>query len=158
MFAYYLAQDDPKRCTSKKLAKFGVLRIVRKINQIPKKAIVLNPLAERTLSKEDLAFASTYGIVVIDSSWKRGYEIFRRIKRGEQRKLPTLIAANPVNYGRLFELSSAEALATALLCLGFYEEAVMTLNKFKWSVEFIKLNFEFFSNYADVNLLIAKLQ
>lgn len=158
IFAYHLAQDDPKKCTSKKLAKFGVLRVIRKVRQVPKKAIVLNPLARRILSKEDLALVLAYGIVVIDSSWKKGYEIFRKIRRGEQRRLPMLIAANPVNYGKPFELSSAEALAAALLYLNLYEEAIVILNKFKWGAEFIKLNAEFFSSCVDVNLLLAKLQ
>ncbi|MGC9084687.1 MAG: DUF367 family protein [Thermoproteota archaeon] len=158
IFAYYLAQDDPKKCTSKKLAKYGILRIIKRARQIPKKAIVLNPLAKEVLSKEDTTLVSAHGLVVIDSSWKKGYEIFGKIRRGEQRRLPTLIAANPVNYGKPFELSSAEALATALLCLGFHEEAVTILNKFKWGVEFVKLNAEFFSSYTDVNLLLTKLQ
>ncbi|MBO3801547.1 MAG: DUF367 family protein [Thermoproteota archaeon] len=159
IFSYYLAQDDPKKCTSKRLAKHGLLRIIKKISEIPKKAIVLNPLAENMLSKEDSALVLVHGIVVIDSSWKKGYEIFRKIKRGEQRRLPTLIAANPVNYGKQFELSSAEALAAAFLYLGFYEEAIMILSKFKWGAEFIKLNTEFFlNNCIDEDLLLTKLQ
>ncbi|NHV05828.1 MAG: DUF367 family protein [Thaumarchaeota archaeon] len=158
IFSYYLAQDDPKKCTSRKLAKYGMLRIIKKVHQIPKKAIVLNPLAEKILSEEDTKLVLAHGIVVIDSSWKKGYEIFRKIKRGEQRRLPTLIAANPVNYGKPFELSSAEALAATLLYLEFSEEAVRILNKFKWGGEFVKLNAEFFSSYTDVNLLLTKLQ
>lgn len=158
IFAYDLAQDDPKKCTSRKLAKFRMLKILKRVSQIPRKAVVLNPLARSLLSKEDSVLVLVHGIVVIDSSWKKGYEIFRKIRRGEQRRLPTLIAANPVNYGKPFELSSAEALAAALLYLEFYEEAINILSKFKWGVEFIKLNAEFFSRYVDVSLLITKLQ
>lgn len=158
IFAYYLAQDDPKKCTSRRLAKHGILRIIRRARQIPKKAIVLNPLAEKVLSKEDSELILAHGVVVIDSSWKKGYEIFRKIRRGEHRRLPILIAANPVNYGKPFELSSAEALAATLLFLGFYDEATAILNKFKWGIEFIKVNAEFFSRYVDVGLLLTKLQ
>jgi len=145
LFAYYLHQDDPKKCTSKRLAKYGILKLIWKASQIPRNAIVLNPIARVTLSKEDKTLASRFGLVVIDSSWNRGEEVFEKIKRGKQRVLPTLVAANPVNYGVPFKLSSAEALATALWILDFKEEAKIILSKFKWGEEFLKINSDFFS-------------
>jgi pre-rRNA-processing protein TSR3 len=56
------------------------------------------------------------------------------------RRLPPLIAANPVNYGKWEKLSSAEAIAAALFITKFEDVANLILSKFSWGVEFIKIN------------------
>ena len=114
LIAYRLGQDDPKMCTSIRLARRGYLKLISSSRFIPRKAIVLNPEASETLSTSDAELAERYGLVVIDASWKTGRDVFSRMKRGVQRKLPTYVAANPTNYGKLYELSSAEAVAAAL--------------------------------------------
>lgn len=73
--------------------------------------------------------------------------MFQHRIRGEPRGLPYLIAANPVNYGRVGKLSSAEAAASALYILGFVEEAKRILNLFKWGPHFLKLNSEPLQDY-----------
>jgi pre-rRNA-processing protein TSR3 len=140
LIAYRLGQDDPKMCTSIRLARRGYLKLISSSRFIPHKAIVLNPEANETLSNSDAEFAERYGLVVIDASWKTGRDVFSRMKRGVQRKLPTYVAANPTNYGKLYELSSAEAVAAALAILGRFDESVSVLSEFKWGPEFLRLN------------------
>ena len=65
------------------------------------------------------------------------------------RRVPALLAANPVNYGKLEILSSAEALAAALFITGYNDMADRILEKFKWGPNFIVLNREPLSDYAE---------
>src|SRR3989304_4886759 len=101
LVAYDAGQCDPKKCTSKKLARFGLLTLVPRPTSIPPGAVLLTP-----------------------------------------RPLPYLLAANPVNYGKPFLLSSAEAFAAALVILGHGDEAREVLSKFSWGGQFLTLNRE----------------
>ena len=49
------------------------------------------------------------------------------------RKLPFVVAGNPVNFGKPYQLSCAEALATALCAVGFVPQAKYIMSKFGWS-------------------------
>lgn len=118
-----------------------MIRVVSKISQVPRRSIILNPESTVTLSPGDRDVAMRHGITVIDASWKsRDNSVFHLLKAPFQKRLPRLIAANPVNYGAPNILSSAEALAAALLILGFPEQALRILSKFKWGSSFIELN------------------
>ena len=83
---------------------------------------------------------------MLDLSWKRGR--FPRVPQAVPRALPYLLAANPVNYGKPFLLSSAEALAAALVILGEAGEARDLLAKFAWGEQFLALNREPLAAYA----------
>jgi pre-rRNA-processing protein TSR3 len=123
------------------LRRYGLVKVFSKISMVPKHSIVLNPESETTLSREDRNIALKYGITVIDTSWKSpDNSIFHTLRTPFQRRLPRLLAANPVNYGVPNTLSSAEALAAALLILGFSEQALNILSKFKWGTSFLDLN------------------
>ena len=60
--------------------------------------------------------------------------------RGQNRRLPLLLAANPINYGKISKLSSAEALYSALFITDFISQASQILSIFKWGKSFISLN------------------
>ena len=51
-----------------------------------------------------------------------------------------MLAVNPVNYGKPYKLSCAEAIAATLLLTGYAEEAVEVMNKFKWGLPFFNVN------------------
>lgn len=140
LLAYRLGEDDPKKCTALVLKRHGLLNILGKASQIPKGAIVLNPEAEKQISESDAWLARANGLVVLDISWKGSTVIFHKIKRGIHRRLPPLVAANPVNYGSLEKLSSAEAIAAALIIFGEIDLAEKVLSKFKWGNQFLFLN------------------
>jgi pre-rRNA-processing protein TSR3 len=123
------------------LKKHGMIKVFSKMSMVPKRSIVLNPEFPMMLSPEDRNIAMRYGITVIDTSWKSpDNSVFHTLKAPFQRSLPRLLAANPINYGVPNLLSSAEALAAALFILGFPEQAMEILSKFKWGMSFIKLN------------------
>ncbi|MEM2929922.1 MAG: DUF367 family protein [Thermoproteota archaeon] len=144
MYALHFHEDDPRKCTTLVLKKHGMIRVVSKISQVPRRSIVLNPESTATLSPGDKDVAVRHGITVIDTSWKSpDNSVFHLLKSPFQRRLPRLIAANPVNYGAPNILSSAEALAAALFILGFPEQALGVLSKFKWGDSFIELNKDF---------------
>lgn len=106
------------------------------------------PTTRKVLSKDDLEQARNCGIAVLDLSWKATGDNFpRSIKKSRQRALPFLVAANPVNYGKPFILSSAEAYAAALVILGYREQAEEILSKFKWGPTFFKVNKEPLEDY-----------
>jgi pre-rRNA-processing protein TSR3 len=120
-----------------------MIKVFSKISQVPKRSIILNPEAPATLSRVDRDIAVKHGVTVIDTSWKStDNSVFHLLKAPFQRRLPRLLAANPVNYGAPNILSSAEALAAALFILGFPEQALNILSKFKWGSSFIDLNRE----------------
>lgn len=132
--------NDPKRDTGMKLARQGLVRSMRPGD--PFKGIVLSAEGRSVLSPKDAALISSAGIAVVNCSWNRLNEITNvpggNISR--HRKLPFVVAANPINYGKAFKLSSAEALAAGLAIAGFEEEAIKLTEKFSWHTEFWKLN------------------
>jgi len=143
LYALHLHADDPRKCTTLVLRKHGMIKVFSKISQVPRRSIILNPEAPATLSRVDRDIAVKHGVTVIDTSWKStDNSVFHLLKAPFQRRLPRLLAANPVNYGAPNILSSAEALAAALFILGFLEQALNILSKFKWGSSFIDLNRE----------------
>ena len=56
------------------------------------------------------------------------------------RKLPFVIAGNPVNFGKPYQLSCVEAMATALCAIGYTPQAKYILSKFGWEDGFWKQN------------------
>ena len=106
----------------------------------------MTPEADRALSPADAARAERRGLAIVDVSWKRGK--FPSVPQAVARALPYLLAANPVNYGKPFVLSSVEALAAALVIFGHADEARAILSKFTWGAQFLALNREPLDAYA----------
>jgi len=148
LFAIIEGEDDPKKCTARKLVRMKLVKLIDDPKKLPGAAIVLNPLAERALSRADRKRAMVSGIVVVDCSWRR-LETFPRFRKDlRHRALPFLLAANPVGFGHPCTLSSAEALAAALWILGEKEQAKLVMSKFGWGESFIALNHELLDAYS----------
>jgi pre-rRNA-processing protein TSR3 len=88
------------------------------------------------------------GLVAVDCSWEKIANTFSKSPSAGSRRLPKLLAANPVNYSKAEKLSSAEALAGALYVLGFTERAEQILSLFKWGPTFLTLNNELLASYS----------
>jgi len=151
LVVYHANEDDPKKCSAKKLHKFGFVKLETNIRKTPKDAVLLNPFAEKSLSKEDFKISKKHGILAVDCSWKNAEKSFDFLdKRCNSRALPFVVAANPVNYGKPFKLTTIEAFATALYILDDVEKAEEMLNLYKWGPSFLVLNKEPLEDYRKV--------
>jgi pre-rRNA-processing protein TSR3 len=139
VFALEMGQDDPTKCTARKMIHMDLAKAVSRKFHASDKVIVLNPWAHRVLSPPDSGMKS---ILAIDCSWNQAQEVFFRRIGGKHRRLPTLLAANPTNYSRAGVLSSVEAVAATIYILGEVEEAARYLNIYKWGPNFLTLNAE----------------
>ena len=145
---YHAKQCAPKACTAAKLKKFDLAHVFYSPSKIPRNSIVLSPFSEKVISKEDIRYAKN-GLVALDCSWKHAEEVFANMKKPlVQRALPLLVAANPVNYGKVSKLSTVEALASALYILGKPDQAGELLSKFKWGPGYLDLNKDLLKSYS----------
>ena len=140
-----LEQDDPKKCTAAKLVKFG---LVDRTKNISKKTIVLDPFSPNYLFSSDKNLANV--ISAIDCSWNHAQSTFLKKFSHLPRKLPPLLAGNPVNYSKINKLTTVEALSGALFILGFKEKSRELLDKFKWGHTFFELNQYLLDDYSKV--------
>jgi pre-rRNA-processing protein TSR3 len=135
-------QDDPKKCTAAKMVKFGLAQSIKKIGN---RGMVLDPFSTNTLLPKDKF--SINSIVGIDCSWNLADQAFSKKFNGIKRKLPPLLAGNPVNYSKLNKLTTVEALSASLFILGFKEQSLQLLDKFKWGHTFYDLNQNLLNEY-----------
>jgi len=139
----YEGDDDPKKCTARKLARFDMATLHRSPRSVPA-GVVLDPHAERALSPAD----ATDVLVALDCSWETAEaEAFQLA--GDHRALPFLVAGNPVSHGTPFRLNTAEAFAAACYILGDERQAERIMSKFRWGHTFLELNEEPLARYAD---------
>jgi pre-rRNA-processing protein TSR3 len=139
----YEGDDDPEKCTARKLARFDLATLHRSDRATPF-GVVLNPHADVALSPAD---ADADRLVALDCSWETASDAQFSIG-GDHRALPFLVAANPVNYGNAFQLTTVEALAAALVILDERDHAERLLAKFTWGETFLELNAEPLRRYA----------
>ncbi len=144
IFALEMGQDDPSKCTARKMIQMDLAKGVGRKFHASDNIIVLNPYAHRTVSPLD---RDAKGVLVVDCSWNQAQEFFFKRLGGKHRRLPILLAANPVNYARPGMLSSVEALAATLYILGEVEEAARYLNIYKWGPNFLTLNHDPLEDY-----------
>lgn len=121
-----------------------MMKIVGKLGQIPKNTLLLDPRAS-VISPADKSWVTS--ITALDCSWEFLDAINADRWQG-RRALPFLVAANPVNFGKPFTLTSVEALAAALVILGDKKQAEAILAKFNWGLHFLELNAEPLAEYA----------
>lgn len=142
----YHGDDDPEKCTARGLARADLATLHRSRRTVPD-GIVLDPFADRALSPADTALAVADSVVARDCSWATATEGSFDLP-GRHRALPFLVAANPVNFGRPFELTTVEALAGAAHILGARDRAEELLGQFRWGHTFLELNDEPLERYA----------
>ena len=135
-------QDDPKKCTAKRLEKFGFYKNYRRLRDLPTRGIVLDPFADKFLSSQDTILIDVGGLVGVDCSWNFAIETFSKLRLMglEPRKLPDIIPANPVNSGKVGKLTTAEAIAGALMICGKSSLAESIMSVFKWGPAFLEIN------------------
>ena len=140
-------QDDPKKCTAAKLVKFNLAKSVTRTNP---GTIILDPFAKQTLLRHDSKIADS--ITGIDCSWNLAENTFAKRFGGIPRKLPPLLAGNPVNYSKLGKLTTVEAIAGAVFILGYEDLAHQLLSKFNWGHTFYELNADLLQDYSKLEL------
>ncbi|OZC07347.1 putative metal-binding domain in RNase L inhibitor, RLI [Onchocerca flexuosa] len=133
-------QCDPKRCTGKKLERYGFVKVLKLGTKFP--GLLLSPNGERTISPADLSYILSGGLAVVENVH------LNRAKASHYRLLPYLVAANPVNFGKPCQLSCVEALAASLYMIGLKSNAHLLLSKFKWGPNFLKMNKDLLDAYA----------
>ena len=160
----HLDQDDPNKCTARKLERFGHANVHSNIYKSPKRGFLLDPAAGLLLGPDDkLMIEKGASIVALDCSWKlltESLEIIHQKTKLKGRTLPLVLAANPVSWGKPGRLSTAEALALSLVLINKWEQARSILKPFRFSDTFFQLNSEPMEAYsaATSNSELAELQ
>ena len=139
-----LNQDDPKKCTAAKLVRFG---LAKRITKTSTSTLVLHPFSKKTLLSTDRN--SVRSITGIDCSWNYANDVFEKTYSGISRKLPPLLAGNPVNYSKLNKLTTAEAMASAAFLLGYESLSHQLMEKFNWGHTFFELNENLLNDYKN---------
>lgn len=138
---------DPKKCSGRKLARHKLIKNLKLGQRFP--GLVLSPVGTQCVSPNDKEIIVKFGLAVIDCSWAKIDETpFGRMKSPHPRLLPFLVAANPINYGKPYQLSCVEALAAAMYITGHKKEAQYYLSKFSWGHSFLTLNGEVLELYG----------
>ena len=93
----HLDQDDPKKCSARRLAKNGHAILHKSTRAAPKRGFLLDPSSGILMGPDDMMSVSRGGsIVALDCSWKRLEEALDSISkhtRLEGRTLPVLVDA-----------------------------------------------------------------
>ena len=138
-----LKQDDPRKCSAAKLVKFG---LAKPVTRTASRTLILNPFSKKMLLESDKKLVNS--ITGIDCSWNLVTSAFQKTFSGISRKLPPLLAGNPMNYSKLNKLSTVEALAAAVYIMGDFDLTHRLLGKFKWGHTFFELNKNLLEDYS----------
>jgi len=152
----HLEQDDPKKCTARKLASRDLAKLHFNTRRPPRRGFLLDPSSGIILGPDDLPLIDKgVALVALDCSWKRLDESLDQIKKAsprlESRTLPLVLAANPISWGKPGRLSTVEALAMCLVLMGKEKQARSILAPFSWGEQFLLLNAEPLEAYKNAN-------
>lgn len=160
----HLDQDDPRKCTSRKLARRGLCFLHSDIRNAPKRGILLDPLSGKLIGPDDeISINRGSSIVGLDCSWKEiepSVDLLHKNTNLDCRTLPIVLASNPISWGKPGRLSNVEAFAVCLTIFNRWEQARRILKPFKFRDEFFRLNelpLEAYSN-AKSNSDLAEIQ
>ena len=149
----HLDQDDPRKCSARRMAKAGNAILHFDVRRAPKRGFLLDPNSGKLMGPDDRKSIDRGGsIVALDCSWKRigeSLEAISRHTRLEGRTLPVLLAANPVSWGKPGRLSTSEAFAASLFVLGREKQARIVLSSFPYGDSFFDLKYEPLIAYRD---------
>ena len=160
----HLDQDDPKKCTARRLEKFGHAILHTNIKKSPKRGFLLDPKAGLLLGPDDKkSIDRGAAIVALDCSWKQIDSSLKYIENNtklEGRTLPCVLAANPISWGKPGRLSTSEALALSLVLIDRWEQARNIMKPFRFGDSFFQLNAEPLEAYAGAknNSELAEIQ
>ena len=132
-----LDQCDPRKCTGKRMEKFGLGKEIP-VHKVPGGSIVLSASGKQVLSPAD-AKKARRGLVVLDLTWTN-IDQEPHMHGVLLRRLPYLVASNPVNWGKPWRLNSAEAILASLLIMGMDEQADLFMPRFNWAPTFVEMN------------------
>ena len=142
-----LEHCDPKRCSGKRLMRFGLMRELSVGQKFA--GVIISPNAKRVISPADKDLLEQFGAAVVECSWTRIKEVpWSKIGGKCERLLPYLVAANNVNYGRPWRLNCAEALAAAFFICGHEDWAHDVLAHFSYGEPFLEINSQLLKRYA----------
>jgi len=147
LFILDYRECDPDKCTARKLIDKKYAEKIVNDRELGKAGIYLNPMAEKAISPADKPEANSGGIRAIDCTWTEAEEKIPEYENG--RALPYLVAVNPINYGKPFQLTTVEAIAAALYIMGEEDQAKEILSLFNWGEQFVKMNKEPLEDYRE---------
>ena len=152
LYVYHTNDDDPKKCSAKKMQRFQLVNLETQMRRLPSKVVLLSPFAEKCFSPEDTSLVHQHGLLAVDCSWKHAEQVFAKLSGSMYpRALPFVVAANPVNYGKPFKLTTLEAFAAALYIIGEVDQAQRLTQLYKWAPHFLTLNKEPLEEYQSAS-------
>ncbi|MCJ1311441.1 ribosome biogenesis protein tsr3 [Agyrium rufum] len=142
-----LGHCDAKRCSGKRLMRFGQMREMS-VGQ-RHNGVVISPNAKQVVSPADRELLEQFGAAVVECSWVRVQEVpWAKIGGKCERLLPYLVAANSVNYGRPWRLNCVEALAACFMICGHEDWAHEVVQHFSYGETFLEINSQLLKRYA----------
>ncbi|MBD51547.1 MAG: hypothetical protein CMB08_06530 [Euryarchaeota archaeon] len=160
----HLDQDDPKKCTAKKMEKYGNAILHNNVSKSPKRGFLLNPRSNALLGPDDKRMIDLgASLVALDCSWKQiddSLDLIKKKTKLVNKSLPLVLAANEVSWGKPGRLSTVEAFAISLWILGRENQAKKILQPFRFGKQFLELNKEPLVAYSNAksNEELEKLQ
>ena len=160
----HLDQDDPRKCTAKKMEKYQNAILHSNVSKSPKRGFLLNPRSDELLGPDDKRMIDLgASLVALDCSWKQIGASLNHIEKKTKlvsKSLPLVLAANEVSWGKPGRLSTVEAFAISLWILGREKQAKKILQPFRFGKQFLELNKEPLVAYSNAksNGELEKLQ